>query len=295
MLENADIKAWVGRREEGLDWISPNRVAIWNATLDRDDPFPQAGDPVPPGFHWTLFPPLTRQSQLGPDGHPRRGGFLPPVTLPRRMWAGGRLAFHAPLRIGEEVRRISEIDRIEEKQGASGLLVFVTVRHTLSGSTGPALEEEQDLVYREASPPGGAAMARGETAPAGPWRREIAPDDVLLFRYSALTFNGHRIHYDWRYAAGEEGYPGLVVHGPLLATLLLDLIRRELPGRELARFTFRALRPVFDTGAFAVIGGPGDGRDHWRLWSTDNQGSIAMKADAWTRRTAMPATLGTAR
>ncbi len=283
MIDNTDIMTWMGRREERIDWINANRLAAWAATLDRADPFPLAGDTVPPGFHWTLFPPLSRQSELGRDGHPKRGGFLPPVTLPRRMWAGGRLVFHAPLRVGEEVCSVSEIKRIEEKHGKSGPLVFVTVCHRISGGAGLAIEEVQDLVFREAAQPGAPKISKGEPAPCGPWRREIVPDDVLLFRYSALTFNGHRIHYDRRYVTAEQGYPGLVVHGPLIATLLLELVRRQVPGRELVQFTFRALRPTFDIAPFAVDGGPGGGPDHWRLWSTDNWDSMAMEAEAWTR------------
>jgi 3-methylfumaryl-CoA hydratase len=283
MSEVDEIRTWLGRREERVDRINPNLLAAWAATLDRADPFPDAGDPVPHGFHWTLFPPLARQSELGRDGHPRRGGYLPPVALPRRMWAGSRLAFHAPLRVGDEVLRVSEIARIEQKQGKSGALVFVTVRHRLSVGTGLAVEEEQDIVYRDAPSPGPPPAAGGDPAPRGPWRREITPDEILLFRYSALTFNSHRIHYDRRYATGEEGYPGLVVHGPLIATLLLDLVRRQVPDRELARFNFKALRPTFDHAPFAVDGGPGEALDRWRLWSTDSQGCVAMGAEAWTR------------
>jgi 3-methylfumaryl-CoA hydratase len=286
MDDGIDLSAWVGRSEERIDRIDANRLAAWHATLDRDEPFPPTGAPVPPGFHWTLFPPLARQSELGRDGHQKRGGFLPPVVLPRRMWAGGRLAFHAPLFVGEEIRRISEIERVQEKRGKSGRLVFVLVRHRLSGAAGLAIEEEHDIVYREAPTPGAeapAADAGAEPAPRGEWRREIVPDDVLLFRYSALTFNGHRIHYDRRYATAEEGYPGLVVHGPLIATLLLDLLRRRLPEAEVARFAFRALRPTFDTGPFAVDGAPGGKPGHYRLWSIDHGGATAMEADAWVR------------
>jgi 3-methylfumaryl-CoA hydratase len=284
MSQESQWADWVGRREERVDWVTPSRLAAFSATLDRDDPFPADGDLAPPGFHWTLFHPLARQSELGPDGHPRRGGFLPPVPLPRRMWAGSRLRFHGPLRAGDRVRLLSTIDRVEEKRGRAGELVFVTVGHRLSGPSGLALEEEQDLVYRGAPGPGGAGPAApADAAPAGVWRRRIAPDDVLLFRYSALTFNGHRIHYDRRYATGEEGYPGLVVHGPLLATLLLDLLRRNLPGGEVERFAFRALRPTFDTSPFTVEGAPADEARRIRLWSTDNAGQVAMEAEAWVR------------
>lgn len=285
MSETADINAWLGRREERVDWISANRLAAWAATLDRADPFPRAGDQVPPGFHWTLFPPVTRQSELGRDGHPKRGGFLPPVTLPRRMWAGGRLSFHSPLSVGEEVQQASEIESIREKQGKSGRLVFVTVRHKISGAAGLAIDEEQEIVYREAASPGSTGAAGVERVERGPWRREIAADGVLLFRYSALTFNGHRIHYDRSYATVEEGYPGLVVHAPLIATLLLDLLRRNAPDQSLSIFSFRALRPTFDISPFHVDGAPCQDAGHWRLWSTDNQGSTAMEAEGWTRST----------
>ena len=284
MSAPVDLASWVGRRERRVDLVNPSHLAAWNATLDRDDPFPHEGDPAPPGFHWALFPPLARQSELGPDGHPRRGGFLPPVPLPRRMWAGSRIRFHRSMRVGERVQQTSAVEKVEEKSGRAGPLVFVTVRHTVSGMDGPALEEEQDLVYRAAPKPGAAAApAASEPAPQGAWRRRIVPDDVLLFRYSALTFNGHRIHYDRRYATAEEGYAGLVVHGPLIATLLLDLLRRELPAATVERFRFKGLRPTLDTSPFTVEGGPGDDARHVRLWSTDNLGQIGMEAEAWIR------------
>jgi 3-methylfumaryl-CoA hydratase len=182
-----DPSQWVGRSEAHRDRIDANRLAAWNATLDREDPFPQDGDPVPPGFHWTLFPPLARQSELAGDGHPKKGGFLPPIELPRRMWAGGRVEFFQPLRVGESVLRKSVIDRVEEKRGQSGRLVFVTVRHTLSGAHGKAIEEEQDIVYREASQ-GHTQFPPAPATQSGAWCRRIAPDEMLLFRYSALTY-----------------------------------------------------------------------------------------------------------
>jgi 3-methylfumaryl-CoA hydratase len=286
MSETNDLARWVGRRTQRTDWINPNHLAAWNATLDRDDPFPAEGDPVPPSFHWALFPPLVRQSELGPDGHAKRGLFLPPVKFQHRMWAGGRIRFLAPLRVGERVEQISTIDRIDAKQGRAGPLVFVTLRHVISrsGANGPAIEEEQDLAYRDGHRTDPAApQLPPEPAPAGVWRREIVPDDVLLFRYSALTFNGHRIHYDRRYATIQEGYPGLVVHGPLLATLLIDLLRRQVPEATLERFQFRALRPAFDISPITVQGGPGDHARHFRLWSTENRGQVGMQAEAWIR------------
>jgi 3-methylfumaryl-CoA hydratase len=285
MSQPSDLSRWVGREQRRVDRVNPNHLAAWNATLDRDDPFPRDGDPVPPCFHWTLFPPLARQSELGPDGHAKRGGFLPPVPLPRRMWAGSRLRFDRPLRVGEEVELVSTVDKVEEKSGRSGALVFVTVRHRISAGGALALEEEQDLVYRDPPKPGAstAPPAAAEPAPRGAWRREIVPDDVLLFRYSALTFNGHRIHYDRRYVTEIEGYPGLVVHGPLIATLLVDLVRREQPAATVERFRFKGLRPTTDVAPFSVNGAPGDPAKQVRLWSTDERGQTAMEAEAWIR------------
>src|SRR6185437_4594407 len=190
--------------------------------------------------HWLFFLPAYRQSDAGPDGHALKGGFLPPIELPRRMWAGSRLEFARPLRVGSEVTRTSTISDVAVKEGRSGRLVFVTVRHEVSDAGGLVLSDEHDIVYR-----GEAALAAAPVAaPAGEaWRREIRPDPVLLFRYSAVTFNSHRIHYDHPYATRVEGYPGLVVHGPLIATLLVDLFRRERPRERIARYAFRASRP----------------------------------------------------
>lgn len=282
MQDNTDFSAWVGKAEQRTDWINANTLAAWHATLDRDDPFPNAGQAIPNGFHWTLFPPLARQSELGMDGHPRKGGFLPPIPLPRRMWAGSRLKFHHPLRVSDPVNRVSTIEKVESKTGRSGTLIFVTLRHRLSGPAGLAIDEEQDLVYREPPPPGiaNSVPARPEAAPEGEWNRHIAPTEAQLFRYSALTFNAHRIHYDRPYAMEEEGYPGLVVHGPLIATLLLDFLERNRPREPLRKFSFRALRPTYLTGPFELRGEVVEER-HIKLWSTDNQGQVGMEAEAW--------------
>ena len=280
MSAAVDLSQWVGRSEERSDWINPNHVAALSATLDRDDAFPQAGEAVAPGLHWTLFPPLARQSELGPDGHAKKGGFLPPVTLPRRMWAGGRLQFHQPLKVGEKVARRSVIERVEEKHGKSGHLVFVTVRHILSAANGPAIEEEHDIVYREAPAADAPPPPPAEKAAAGPWCRQIVPDDVLLFRYSALTFNGHRIHYDRRYVTEVEGYAGLVVHGPLLATMLLDLLRSELPAAKVTRFQFKAVRPTLDLHPFHLNAQPSADGKSVRLWAEDHEGWLTMQASA---------------
>ena len=273
------LSQWIGREEQARDALTAAPLAGLAATLDRDDPPPQAGDALPPLAHWLYFLPRHRQSELGPDGHARRGGFLPPVPLPRRMWAGGRLEFRHPLRVGEAVVRTSRIVDVRHRSGRSGDLLFVLVRHQIENAAGLALVEEHDIVYREAARPGAEAAA-GVPAPAdAAWQRDVIPDDVLLFRYSALTFNGHRIHYDRRYVTSVEGYPGLVVHGPLQATLLLDLLRRELPAATVARFEFRALRPLFDTAAFRICGRPCGDRQV-SLWVADGGGFVALDGTA---------------
>jgi 3-methylfumaryl-CoA hydratase len=269
---------WIGKIETRSDAVGVGPVAALSATLDREDPPPQLGDPLPPLWHWLFFLDRYRASELAPDGHARRGGLLPPIPLPRRMWAGSRLEFHHPLRIGDQMTRESRVIDIKEKLGRSGPLVFVFMRHEISNEAGLAITEEHDIVYRDHGP---AAPVQPASADAA-WELTIQPDDVLLFRYSALTFNGHRIHYDRRYATEVEGYPGLVVHGPLIATLLMDLLRRNLPAANVARFSFRAVSPLFynepDTGPFTVCGKP-DG-DTIALWAKDAAGNLAMSAEA---------------
>ena len=279
----AQLHAWVGRSEQVQDQLGAAPLLGLAATLDRDDPAPAPGTALPPLAHWLYFLPHARQSQLGPDGHARRGGFLPPVPLPRRMWAGGRLRWEPgnPLRVGDAARRVSRIESVTHKQGRSGEMVFVLVRHELHNAQGLALTEEQDLVYRAAAQTGEPAPPPTAADTAAAWRREVTPDDVLLFRYSALTFNGHRIHYDRRYVTEVEGYPGLVVHGPLLATLLTDLVRRHVPpGAHIARFEFRAVRPTFDGHPLFVNGAPSaDGR-RVELWTHDHEGWLTMRGFA---------------
>lgn len=274
------LRTWIGRREQVDDLIVPSRVAALGATLDRDDPPPQAGDPLPPLWHWTLCVPSVRQSMIGADGHPQRGGFLPPVPLPRRMWAGGRLAFPQPLRVGESVQRRSQVMSVEHKSGRSGELVFVLVRHEYHGASGLAITEEHDIVYRDVPRSSSPAQAPVAVPAECAWQREIVPDDVLLFRYSALTFNGHRIHYDRRYVTEVEGYPGLIVHGPLIATLLVDLLRRNMPYTVIAAIEFRAARPLFDNAPFFVCGQPQDDGRKVTLWARDSEGSLAMSMSA---------------
>jgi 3-methylfumaryl-CoA hydratase len=260
-------------------------VAALTATLDHPAAPVPAGTPLPPLWHWLYFLPLHRQSEIGPDGHARRGGFLPPVPLPRRMWAGSQFEFRAPVRVGDAVERMSTIADVSVKEGRSGKLVFVKVRHELrcNGAAEPAIVEFHDIVYREAKKPGDVDPPP-QAAPAGAaWQREIIPDDVLLFRYSALTFNGHRIHYDRRYVTEVEGYPGLIVHGPLIATLLMDLLRRQMPQAEVASFRFKAVRPTFDLHPFKVSGLPETDGTTVKLWAQDHEGWLTMDAVATLR------------
>ncbi|KQR55564.1 MaoC family dehydratase N-terminal domain-containing protein [Acidovorax sp. Leaf160] len=279
----AHLQSWQGRSESTDDVIAAAPVRGLAATLDRDDPAPHDGTVLPPLWHWAYFLPHARQGAIGPDGHPLRGGFLPPVPLPRRMWAGGRLRWAAgnPLRVGDAARRDSRIVSVSHKAGRSGDLLFVQVEHTYSNAHGMALVEEHDIVYRAAAQPGDPAPAAVAAEQGAAWQREIVPDDVLLFRYSALTFNGHRIHYDRRYVTQVEGYSGLVVHGPLIATLLLDLLRRQRPGgAAVAAFAFKAVRPTFDLHPFRLNGQPSaDGRTV-RLWAQDHEGWLTMEGTA---------------
>lgn len=273
------LQQWIGRRETRRDVASAWPVAALAATLDRRDPEPRAGDPVPPGWHWLYFLETTLASELGPDGHPQRGGFLPPVPLPRRMWAGGRLEFRRLLQVGEPLQRDSEILSVESRQGRSGELVFVTVRHTVLASGEPAVIEEHDIVYREAAQPGSSAPA-GKPAPQDAvWRRELAPDAVLLFRFSALIFNAHRIHYDAAFCR-DEGYPGVIVHGPLQAILLLDLCRRH-EARPVKRLDYRALGPAFEGEPMTVNGMLADGGSRAQLWTANGAGCYAMTGTAY--------------
>ncbi len=278
---------FIGRTQTMHDVVTATPYAALAATLDRPCARPPAGTPLPPLWHWLYFLPLAPQSMLGPDGHPQRGGFLPPIPLPRRMWAGSAFAFHAPIVVGDALVRTSTIERITRKHGRSGELAFVRVRHEIRRERDavPAITEFHDIVYRAAATPG-ESPAPCEPAPAASaFARTWLPDPVLLFRYSALTFNGHRIHYDRRYVTEEEGYPGLVVHGPLLATLLLELLRDRMPDAVVARYEFRALRPLFDGTPFDVCGRPqADGTVD--LWTRDAAGAMTMTATATLERRA---------
>ncbi len=273
------LRQWLDKTETRHDQISPALAAALAATLDGPRQ-PMAGDALPPLWHWIYFWSVCRQSEVGADGHPQRGGFLPPVPLPRRMWAGGRLRFAAPLPIGAAAEKVSRIASVDVKQGRTGALAFVTVQHTVRHQGQLCLTEEHDIVYRDLPQPG-APVVLPKSAPGDArWSRRVEPDPVLLFRYSALTFNGHRIHYDRSYVTGVEGYPGLIVHGPLIATLLADLVAREMPQAVMREFNFRSVGTLFDTEPFTLCGKPAADGKSVALWAQNERGELAMQADA---------------
>jgi 3-methylfumaryl-CoA hydratase len=280
--KTVNLVDWVGRSETVEDEATATPYAALSATLDWPARRPPAGTALPPLWHWLYFLPLPRQSDIGPDGHAKRGGFLPPVPLPRRMWAGSDFEFHEPLLVGDALARTSTIVDVKEKSGRTGTLLFVKVRHEIrrNGSARVALTEHHNIVYREAARPDDVAPPPVAAPAEFAWRRDIVADDVLLFRYSALTFNGHRIHYDRKYVTEVEGYPGLIVHGPLIATLLMDLLRRQQPDARVRRFEFKAVRPTFDINPFSVHGQPSPDGKSVRLWGRDHEGWLTMDATA---------------
>lgn len=281
-MDTLDLQDWVGRQEISFANIVPTQAQAMAAILDWEDTTQSIGQILPAPWHWLYFLPTPKTSELDIDGHARRGGFLPPVPLPRRMWAGSRINFHTPLCIGDSTRRVSTIKNVTSKQGGSGELVFVTVSHDLYVLEGDlktkrlAISEEQDIVYREAS----TSSAPFQKAPAvqADWSQQVNTDPVLLFRFSALTFNGHRIHYDRSYAVDSEGYDGLVVHGPLTATFLLDLLRKNQPDATLKTFIFRGVKPLTDVGSFKIEGCV-EG-SHVYLRALDANGALVMKSEA---------------
>jgi len=278
-MDIEDLRMWIGRTVTVSDMVTPVPLIALAATLDRDDAVPVRGDAVAPCWHWLYFLHVYRHSDTDVDGHLMRGGFLPPVPLPRRMWAAGRIEFLSLARVGQSISRTSRILDVSFKEGRTGPLVFVKVQHRVLADGELAILEEQNIVYRglptsvEPEPPGISEV--GEFS----WSREVLPDEVLLFRYSALTFNSHRIHYDRPYATQVEGYPGLVVHGPLIATLLLDLLRREIPAAQVLKFAFKAMKPIFDTAPFQIYGRL-EGDKTVKLWAVTPEGYLAMDATA---------------
>ena len=262
---------WIGSSESIPDNLDVGHAARIAATLG--EPAPGVGDPLPPLWQWAFFITPVGMDGVGTDGHPARGGFLPPANDRNRMWAGGRVTFHQPLRAGIPAERRSTVIDVREKTGRTGSLLFVTVRHEFHQEGVIAIEEEQDIVYRQPSPP---KLTGTEAAPESQWRENVTPSPVLLFRYSAVTFNGHRIHYDYPYVTEAEGYPGLVVHGPLIATLMLAAFRHAHPKARLDHFSYRGLRPLVSPASFDVAGRvaePGQAD----LWA-EQDGTLAHQA-----------------
>lgn len=282
LLNLEDLKRHIGRRLVSTDVAAAGPANLLRVSLGRDEPEMKAGDPLPAGWHGLYFLPRFGPEELRPDGTPRDAGVVPPMPLSRRMFAGERLRFHRPIHIGDELRRETELADIALKTGATGTLVFATVLSRIFAPGGLALEEERRTVFREEVKPGERNQApRREEAPADvPWRKRVAPDPVLLFRFSALTFNSHRIHYDRRWAMEVEGYPGLVVHGPLTSTLLIDFARDRNPGRAVRVYSTQARAPLFDTAPFELRGRPSADGLGCELWAVSPEGAVAMSAQA---------------
>ena len=276
-LEN--LKKWIDEQESSVDYVTIPFVHRLSATLDRDDAMPKLGDVLPIGWHAPLFPRVVRHSQIGPDGHPARGDFLPPVPLPRRMFAGKRTTFHSDLRVGDAVRRDSVIQAVNFKQGRTGQMVFVTVKTDISSPRGLAITEEQDFVYREAAP-GGTPPQPPQPAPGrAVWSRVVTPDPVMLFRYSALTFNGHRIHYDQPYVTKVEGYPGLVMNGGLTTLLVFELARTHA-STPIRYISSRNVRALFVNQPITLGGEPSLDNKTAKLWALNPDGALALSAEA---------------
>lgn len=276
VVEDLNLQDWVGNTEEVEDRIYPTPVKGLAGMLDYSGTKWTAGSPLPELWYWLYFLPLVPMSGIGPDGHPKRGGFLPPITLGRRMWAGSTIGFHHDLIIGEEIRKTSKVLEISQKEGRAGPLIFVTVRAEIESANGLAVEEEQNIVYIE-MPESFVEPKPNPVPDALDWKEAYHIDPVLLFRFSALTFNGHRIHYDRRYAMEVEKYPGLVIHGPLQALLLIEFAKKHNPGRKPLSFTFRSLRPIFDFDQLSVCGVANAVGGH-DLYTANTGGNIGTQA-----------------
>jgi 3-methylfumaryl-CoA hydratase len=273
------LRQWIGRSTQASDMVTAQLVKGLRATLFMEIGEPKAGHAAPFTVHWCLAPAVHPMSELSPDGHPTRGGFLPPVPLPRRMWAGGELEFFDALRVGDEVTRTSRISDVTMKTGSTGVLCFVSVDHLITTARGTALRERQDIVYRDLSTTQPAAPAKpAAAAPSAQHRESHMADPVLLFRYSALTFNGHRIHYDRDYVTKVEGYPGLVFHGPMQAAFLVEFAARLHHGVAPKKFSYRGVQPLFEGSEFSVNANDIEGGAE--LWTANSAGQPTMKGTA---------------
>jgi 3-methylfumaryl-CoA hydratase len=281
MTEKPDLehlRKWIGRSTQASDIVTAQQVKGLRATLFLDIGEPKTGDAAPFTMHWCLAPSVVPMSEIGGDGHPARGGFLPPVPLPRRMWAGGELEFFDALRVGDEVTRTSRIAEVTMKEGSTGQLCFVSVDHLVTTARGTAIRERQDIVYRDVSMTP-SAPAKTATPPPLPQHREThMADTVLLFRYSALTFNGHRIHYDRDYVTRVEGYPGLIFHGPMQAALLVEFSAKLRGGAAPKKFAYRGVQPLFEGSEFSVNANTTEAG--MELWTANSQGEPTMKGTA---------------
>lgn len=286
MTEKLDIdhlRQWIGRTTEASDIVTAQLVKGLRATLFQEIGEPKPGDAAPFTTHWCLAQPVFPMSMLGPDGHPTRGGFLPPVPLPRRMWAGGELEFLDPLRVGDDTTRVSRISDVTMKTGSTGVLCFVSVMHEVTTSRGLAIRERQDIVYRDVQGTAQVAPAPAAAKPAAPppvaqHSESHMADPVLLFRYSALTFNGHRIHYDRDYVTKVEGYPGLIFHGPLQATFIVELAARLHGGKAPKKLSYRGVQPLFEGSEFSINANTTDAG--MELWTANSSGQPTMKGTA---------------
>ena len=236
---------WIGKSKDQSDSMAPEQLQRFEAMMDRDPSEVQAGTTLPPCAHWIYFTPMERQSDIADDGHAKKGSFLPPVDLPKRMWAGGKIQFKKPLKTGIPADKKSTIVKIEEKEGTSGKLCFVTVRHQISASGAVAVDEEQQIVYREASEEGAHPIRTKPMDIDFDWKKSRVLTSAELFRYSALTFNGHKIHYDFPYTTDQEGYPNLIVHGPLLLTLLLNAFKSKSDGKVIEEVDYKSVGPIY--------------------------------------------------
>jgi 3-methylfumaryl-CoA hydratase len=277
MTDNYD--AWIGKHLVTEALVTAYQADALTATLDRDDPPFKEGDAIPPGWHQFYTREVVMLRDTAADGHPKRGDFLPPIDLPRRMWAGTEAIYHQPIHVGERIRNTTRIEAVMPKTGKTGALVFLKLVHEVAGEDGVASTEIQNVVYREEAQPGAVSPEPPRAPGTAIWKRAIHPTAVLLFRFSALTMNSHRIHYDRSYVTEVEKYPGLLVHGPLTQTLLLDLFRREMPTTLLKQFNVRAVSPLYDIADFTVEGAP-DGEGRAKLWALNPEGRLAMSAEA---------------
>ncbi|MFZ5782628.1 MAG: FAS1-like dehydratase domain-containing protein [Pseudomonadota bacterium] len=276
------LRKELGRKVEDEDVVTQAPLKAMIATFDRPDRVPGEGEPIAPGWHLCFLHSYARPAQLGRDGAAFEGGVLPKIPMPRRMYAGSTFTFDGDIRVGDRLRRETEFTDVQLREGSTGTLIVTTQTRRIFTPRGLALTEAASTVFREDPKPGAkSGVPVRDAAPTDvPWRRTMTPDPVMLFRYSAITFNPHRIHYDRTYCIETEGYPGLVVHGPFAQQCLFDLLRDSVPGRAIRTFTVRARAPLFDTAPFDVIGRPtADGKGA-ELWTVTPKGTIAAQATA---------------